>query len=247
MLGATAVMQIGNGLGLMDPSHALDWRRLALLGELGQPVALLYAGLTLMRSENLGLVQAARWRARAVALLAVGWGICAWSNQLYAFMDSGQALTWLGLGSLGRVAYAFILVSLVLALTQLEQILRAARDPLRFRIKFVLIGLGALGGYSVYQASHLLLSPVWQSEYVLVGSLALLMCVGLMAYGLGRGRLGELKAQIYVSPQVVYRSITFITVALYLLAVGVVAETLRYTGKPLTVGLRPSISHPPTQ
>ena len=237
MLGATAVTQIGNGLGLMDPSHALDWRRLALLGELGQPVALLYAGLTLMRVENLGPVQAARWRARAVALLAVGWGICAWSNQVYAFMDSGQALAWLGLGSLGRAAYAFILVSLVLALTQLEQILRAARDPLRFRLKFVLIGLGALGGYSVYQASHLLLSPVWQSEYVLVGSLALLMCVGLMAYGLGRGRLGELKAQIYVSPQVVYRSITFLSVGLYLLAVGVVAETLRYTGKPLTVGL----------
>ncbi len=236
-LGATAVMQIGNGLGLMDPSHALGWRRLALLGELGQPVALLYAGLTLMRSENLGLVQAARWRARAVALLAVGWGICAWSNQVYAFMDSGQALAWLGLGSLGRAAYAFILVSLVLALTQLEQILRAARDPLRWQLKFVLIGLGALGGYSIYQASRLLLVPVWQIEYVLSGGLAALISVSLIGYGLGRSRLQEFKAKVYVSPQVLYGSITFLVVGLYLLTVGVIAEMMRYTGQPLTVVL----------
>ncbi|MEE8240854.1 MAG: XrtA/PEP-CTERM system histidine kinase PrsK, partial [Nitrospirales bacterium] len=234
---ATAVMQMGNGLGLMDPSHALGWRRLALLGELGQPVALLYAGLTLMRSENLGLVQAARWRARAVALLAVGWGICAWSNQVYAFMDSGQALARLGLGSLGRVAYAFILVSLVLALTQLEQILRAARDPLRWQLKFVLIGLGALGGYSIYQASRLLLVPVWQIEYVLSGGLAALISVSLIGYGLGRSRLQEFKAKVYVSPQVLYGSITFLVVGLYLLTVGVIAEMMRYTGQPLTVVL----------
>ncbi len=237
VLSATAVMQMGNGLGLIDAEHALTWRRLALLGELAQPVAFLYAGLAVMGPANLGLVQAARWRARAVALLAAVWGVLAWSDQVYAFVNSGRALSSIGVGSVGRVTYVFILFSVVLGMAQLEQVLRAARDPLRFRLKFVLIGLGALGGYSVYQASRLLLSPVWQSEYVLVGRLALLMCVGLMAYGLAWGRLGEVRAQVYVSPQALYRSITFLSVGLYLLAVGVVAETLRYIGKPLTVGL----------
>ncbi len=60
MLSATAVMQMGNGLGLMDPSHALGWRRLALLGELAQPAALLYAGLALIGSTGPGVVPAAR-------------------------------------------------------------------------------------------------------------------------------------------------------------------------------------------
>src|SRR6059036_1857334 len=41
-LAAAGLIQIGNGLGLMDASHVLFWRRLALLGELAQPVTLLY-------------------------------------------------------------------------------------------------------------------------------------------------------------------------------------------------------------
>ena len=237
VLCSTAVMQMGNGLGLMDPSHALNWRRLALLGELAQPVALLYAGLALMAPAQLRVVQAARWRARAVALLAGGWGALVWVEQLYASMDSGRALAFTGVGSAGRVTYAFILLALVLGIAQLEQILRAARDPLRFRLKFVLIGLVALGGYSVYQASRLLLSPAWQSEYVLTGGVATVISAGIVAYGLGRGRLQDIKAHVYLSPQMLYGSVTFLIVGLYLLGVGVIAQLIQSTSQPLGVAL----------
>ncbi len=144
VLCSTAVMQIGNGLGLIDAEHALTWRRLALLGELAQPAALLYAGLALMGSTGPGVVPAARWRARAVTLLAGAWGVVAWSDLIYTFAGSATAMTWIGVGSLGRVANVFILLSLVLGAAQIEQVLRAARDPLRWQLKFVLIGLGAL-------------------------------------------------------------------------------------------------------
>ncbi len=83
----------------------------------------------------------------------------------------------------------------------------------------------------------MLLVPVWQIEYVLSGGLAALISVSLIGYGLGRSRLQEFKAKVYVSPQVLYGSITFLVVGLYLLTVGVIAEMMRYTGQPLTVVL----------
>ena len=118
-------------------------------------------------------------------------------------MRSEGALTWIGLGSLGRVAYVFILLSLVLGLAQLEQVLRATHDPLRLRLKYMLIGLGALSGYGVYQASRLLLLSIWQTEMGLVGGVATLVSVGLIAYGLGRSRLEEITAKAYFSSQVI--------------------------------------------
>jgi putative PEP-CTERM system histidine kinase len=232
LLGATALVQLGNGLGLIDVDRALFWRRVSVLAELAQPAALLYVGLALIGSSAAGLVSAARWRARAVASLAMVWALLAWSDQVYTSMHSDGTLTWIGAGSLGRVLYVFILLSLVLGLAQLEQILRATRDPLRYQLKFVLIGLGTLGGYSIYQASRLLLIPAWQNDFVVVGSLTTLISIGLLAYGLGRNRLGSVRSHVYVSPQMLYGSLTFLVVGLYLLGAGVMGELIRYTNAP---------------
>lgn len=237
VLGAAALIQVGNGLVLIDMEHALFWGRVALVAECLQPAALLFLGLVLTEPERPVIVSAARWRARAVTLLAAVWGILAWSDLVYTSINSDGSLIWIGMGSLGRVAYTFILLSLVLGLSQLEQILRATRDPLRYQLKFVLIGLGALGGVSIYQTTRLLLIPAWQSDYVLVGGTATLIAVGLVAYGLGRSRLGEMRAKVFVSPQVLYGSITFLVVGLYLLGVGVIGEMIRYAGLPSSVAL----------
>src|SRR5881409_83934 len=237
VLGAAALIQVGNGLSLIDMEHGLFWGRLALVAQFLQPAALLYLGLALMEPPNPVIVSVARRRARAVTLLAWVWGILAWSDLVYTSMNSDGSLTWIQMGSLGRVAYAFILLSLVLGLAQLEQVLRTTREPLRYQLKFVLIGLGALGGVSIYQTSRLLLIPAWQSDHVLVGGIATLISVGLLVFGLGRSRLGEMRSKVFVSPQVVYGSITFVVVGLYLLGVGLIGELIRYTGLPSSVGL----------
>src|SRR5438093_12330816 len=237
VLGAAALIQVGNGLSLIDMEQALFWSRIALVAEFLQPAALLYLGLAHTEPPNPVIVSVARWRARAVTLLAGVWGVLAWSDLVYTSMNSDGSLTWIQMGSLGRVAYAFILLSLVLGLAQLEQVLRATREPLRYQLKFVLIGLGALGGASIYQTSRLLLIPAWQSDYVLVGGMTTLVSVGLVAFGLGRNRLGEMRAKVFVSPQVVYGSITFLVVGLYLLGVGLIGEMIRYTGLPSSVAL----------
>src|SRR5207244_8246537 len=79
--------------------------------------------------------------------------------------------------------------------------------------------------------------PLWQTDEVLIGSLVTLTSVGLVAFGLGRYRLQEVKGKIYVSPQMLYGSVTFVVTGLYLLGVGLLGEIVRLSGHPLSISL----------
>ena len=74
-----------------------------------------------------------------------------------------QRLDW----SPGRaVSPTYLLfIGMALGLAQLELVLSASREPVRYQLKFILIGLGALAGYHIYQASQMLLFPLWQAGY----------------------------------------------------------------------------------
>src|SRR3989442_713942 len=237
VLGVSGLIQVANGMNGLDASHALIWRRVALLGELAQPAVLLLVVLALIREISGSIGATDLWRARAVTLAAGVFATLSFSDEVLRSAMSAGGISLVVLGSLGRVAYAFILVALVVGLAQIEQILRVTHDPVRWQLKFVLIGLGGLAGYEIYQASQLLLIPAWRVEHVVVGGLATLISVGLIAYGVGRRRLLEIKTKAYVSPQFLYGSLTFIAVGLYLVAVGLIAEIFRLTGWATAVGL----------
>ena len=154
------------------------------------------------------------------------------SGEYWNYGSSNIALT-----SWGYVTTMFIVVGMTLGLSQLEMVLRASREPVRHRLKFIVIGLGGLAGYQIYQGSQVLLFRVWQAEHVLIGSLVTTMAIALIAYGLGRSRLREMFVNTYVSQQALVGSMTFIVIGLYLLAVGAVGEWLRRTNQPLGLGL----------
>ena len=223
-----SAMQIFNGMALADSTDVPLWRGLALMCELLLPAALLYIGLALMRVAGLQVDMGVHWRTHAVAMIGAGLSFLAWSNMTFYSKNGVVAL-----GPLGRVDYIFIVFTLALGLAQLEQILRGARDPIRYQLKFIVIGLGAFGGYKLYESSTLLLFPIWQPDDVLVDSIVTLTSIGLMVYGLRRVHVQEVKAKVYVAPQVLYGSVTFLVIGLYLFAVGVVGELLRYTDQSI--------------
>lgn len=237
VLGVCGLIQVANGMNGLDASHALIWRRVALLGELAQPAVLLLVVLALIRELSGSIGATDLWRARAVTLVAGVFATLSFSDEVLRSAMSEGGVSLVVLGSLGRVAYAFILVALVVGLAQIEQILRVTRDPVRWQLKFVLIGLGGLAGYEIYQASQLLLVPAWRVEHAVVGGLSTLISVGLIAYGLGRRHLLAIKTKVYISPQFLYGSFTFIAVGLYLVAVGLIAEIFRQTGWAAAVQL----------
>jgi putative PEP-CTERM system histidine kinase len=237
LLGATAVTNLANGVGLLDETHALFWQGAAMVAELAQPAALLYVGLAFLRPAERDRYTSALWRARIIGIVGLLLAVFAVTGQVFEWKVFEDGQIAIALASWGRLPYVFIVIGLALGLAQLELVLRASREPVRHKLKFVVIGLGGLAGYQIYQASQMLLLPIWQTEHVLVGGVATAMALCLTAYGLGRTRLREVFVTTYVSQQALFGSITFIVIGLYLLVVGAVGEWFRRTNEPLGVGL----------
>ena len=226
LLGTIALAHLAKAAGLLDEPGALWWRVTAMVAELAEPALLLYVGLAFLDPVERSSNRSALWRARIVGCAGL---------LLAGFVVTGQAS--IVLTAWGRVPYVFIVVGMVLGLAQLELVLRASQEPVRHKLKFMVIGLGGLAGYQIYQASQMLLLPVWQEDQVLVGSVVTAMALCLTAYGLGRTHLREVFVHAYVSQQALFGSVTFIVIGLYLLAVGVIGEWLRRTNQPLGLGL----------
>jgi len=237
LLGATALANLANGVGLLDEAHALFWREIAMVAELAQPAALLYVGLAFLSPAQRRVNSSMLWPARVMAIVGLVLAVLAATGHVFQLktFEDGQAA--IGLATWGRISYVFLVIGMALGLAQLELVLVASREPIRYQLKFVVIGLGGLAGYYIYQASQMLLFPVWQAEHVLVASVVTAISLGLVAFGLARTRLREAFVNTYISQQALLGSITFVIVGVYLLAIGAVGEWLRRTDQPLGVGL----------
>lgn len=236
LLGATALTHLANGLGLFDEAHALQWRRMAFAAELIQPAALLYVGFAFLDPAARGEDSSPLRRARTVGVGGLLLAMLTVTDQVFVWRTFDDGMSMIALASWGRVPYVFMVIAMALGLAQLELVLRASREPVRHRLKFIVIGMGGLAGYQLYQASQMLLLPIWRAEHILVSSVVTAMALCLIAYGLGRSRLQEVLVKTYVSQQALFGSVTFIVIGLYLFTIGVVGEWIRRTNQPLGVG-----------
>jgi putative PEP-CTERM system histidine kinase len=234
-LSAIALTQGANGIVLLDETHALFWRGIGLSAQLVQPAGLLYAGIVFLNPAE--RKASPLWRARIFSFIGLLLGLLSLTGFVFMEKTLEDGIISIGLAPWGRVPYVFLVIAMVFGLAQLEMVLRASQEPVRYQLKFIVIGLGGLAGYQIYQASQMLLLPAWHAEYVLVESVVTAIALCLVAYGLGRTRLQTLFVNTYVSQQALFGSVTFIIVGLYLLVVGVVGEWLRQTNQPFGISL----------
>src|SRR6185295_10390942 len=237
LLGATAVAHLANGIGLLDESHTLLWQEIAMVAILIQPAALLYVGLAFLNPTERGRESSALWRARITGLVGLFLTLFVMTGLVFQWKTLENGESTIALSSWGSVSYVFLVIGMALGLAQLEVVLRASHEPVRHKLKFLVIGLGGLAGYQIYQASQVLLFPVGQSEHVLVSGLVTVLSLSLIAYGLVRNQLREVLVNAYVSQQALLGSVTFIVIGAYLLTVGTAGEWLRQTDQSIGVGL----------
>ena len=120
--------------------------RFAMVAELAQPALLLYVGLAFLSPVERSHDCSVRWRARVIGILGLLLAVCAVTGQVFerkVFEDGQVAII---LASWGGLPYVFILTGMALGLAQLELVLRASREPVRHKLKFIVIGLGGLAG-----------------------------------------------------------------------------------------------------
>ena len=224
VLGITAWIQVAGALELLDHERAFIWNLVAMVGEIMFPIALYKVGASFISEHYAASVSETTWRFRALCIL----GLLCTAFLLAPPLFSSEAL--LPLYSMqGKVIGLFILVALVVGLAQLEQVLRASRDPLRYQIKFVIIGLGSLAGFAIIQSSQLDIFLHGHAGYVFAEGVITLFSLGLIGYGLGRWHFHDMSRAVYISPQALYTSFTLLIVGGYFILVGGIGELIKQT------------------
>jgi putative PEP-CTERM system histidine kinase len=138
----------------------------------------------------------------------------------------------LELGSVGRGIHLVLLVAAVLVLMNLERTYSAAVGTLRWRIKFVIIGLGLIFAARVYTSSQALLYSAATPGLGVFNSGALLMGCLLISISFLRSSLSGV--EVYPSLAVLEKSVTVLLAGAYLLVIGVLAKLIVYLGGDTT-------------
>ncbi|GJL50865.1 XrtA/PEP-CTERM system histidine kinase PrsK [Candidatus Nitrospira salsa] len=229
MASVTVWIQLANGFSILFERQFIFWRQLSLVGEILWPVTMYLVALSFTKHLSLPFQQILVWRFRALLAVAVVLGLFVIGFPHLVITPGVEQEAVVFQRPWGRLIWGFILVGLILALSELEHILRVSRDPLRYQIKFVIIGVGGMATIAIVQASQMLLFAVWQQEYMWMAAIAVLLSIGLIVYGLRRWGPEDLSQKLFVSPHVLYTSFTFLIVGVYLVGVGLLVAVVRQT------------------
>ncbi len=219
----------GLSLQAVLPEEVLRWQRLRLVAAAFLPGSWLLFSLSFARANYKEFV--AEWRWIILAAFAFPLALTTFLADSI-FIDApvlDASSGWLlRLGWFGYAFHVFILLSAVFILMNLERTLRASTGTKRWQIKFMVLGLGSLFAVRLYTSTHTLLFSSVNMAMESVNSSAVIVAAVLIILSLARA--GPLNVDIYLSPAFLYNSITVFVVGTYLLAVGVLAKAIPYSG-----------------
>jgi len=217
------------GIGLRDSAFAgmIYWQHIGLVITSLLPGVWLLFALTYARANYKEVLS--RWRWVVLAVFVVPLALSSFFRKSF-FIDEPafeSSLVWLiRLGSPGYIFHLCLLVSAVLILMNMERTLRASVGHMRWQIKYMVLGVGAIFGIRIYTASQIILFQALNTGLLLVNAGVLLIADALILRSVLRA--GSLKLDFYPSHSFLYRSFTVIIAGIYLLTVGVLAKLIRY-------------------
>ena len=136
-----------------------------------------------------------------------------------------SGLWMIPLGPGGYWFYHLFLLGAVVILMNMERVFRHSFGHVRWRTKFLVLGLGGLYALRIYTAGQAVLFKVLAPELELSNVAALLAGSALMLISLRRTRMLEINVEF--SQTVIFHSLTVLLVGVYFLLVGVVVKTIQ--------------------
>ena len=219
----------GLSLRATQLSEVLRGQTLGLIVKSFVPAGWLAFSLTYSRGDYRESL--ARWRIplAIVALLPIGLSL-GFHQQLLELAPAGPAdeVMQLRFGAMAKALNVILLVALVWILMNLEQTFRSAVGTMRWRIKFVVLGLAVIFGARLYVRSQALLFSTYDIHWSGVESSALLIGCALLVVAYVRTGFAEI--DVYPSRAVLGSSLTVLLVGGYLFVVGVLANIVRRLG-----------------
>ena len=202
------------------------WQRIRLAVAAFIPPIWLLFSLSFTREDYGEFLKRMRW------LIAASFGVplllgVVFNSSLLGEAGLSDSSTWLfRLSWSGYLLQIFILLGVVAILVTLERTFRASRGHMRWQIKFLILGLGSLFAVRIYTGSQMLLFRSLDTGLEVVNSGTLLVAGVLILRSILRLRL--LNVAFYPSHAFLYGSFTVVLVGVYFIAVGVLANLVRY-------------------
>jgi len=206
--------------------ETLDWQQWSLVVLSLLPGVWLFFSLSYGRGNYSEFLR--RWQFFLLAALVVP-PVIVWftDDNLFAVPQQLENGQWaVGMGMTGYYLALFFLVSLVLVLVNLEKTFRAAVGTMRWRIKFMILGLGVIFAVRFCTTSQMVLSHTMDTRLQVVDAGALF--IGCLLMLRAQFRTGHFDLDIYPSHSVLQSSLTVLLAGIYLLAIGILAQLVSW-------------------
>ena len=211
------------------PGRAAFWETLSLVAKSFLPGVWLTFGLTYSRANYGDFLVRSRWLLVGAFLIPLLSLAALHSPFFYVVAYEPPAHGWgLRLSEPAKIVNLLILISTVLILMNIERTFRAAVGTMRWRIKFLVLGLGVVFGAGIYTRTQALLFSSYSRSQLSVETTALLIGCALITVAYIRSGFGEI--DVYPSRAVLRTSVTVLLTAAYLFVVGVLAQIVARFG-----------------
>ena len=219
----------GFSLNALLPEKVAEWQTLVFVARSFLPGWWLLFSLTYSRGNYREFL--AKWRFPLALAFVVPFAVIVGfqTGLLHLFLDEkdGQLLR-LHFSGGARTVSAFVLIGAVLVLLHLEKTFRSAVGTMRWRIKFLILGVAIVFGAQIYIESQRLLYSEFASGLADVETGALFIGCTLITIAYLRNGLAEI--DLYPSQAVLQGSFTLVLAGGYLFVVGVLAQIVAELG-----------------
>lgn len=171
-----------------------------------------------------------QWRLRILGSLVIPLGcVAAFHGRLIALgtPSSGQPAS-IVVTDAGRFVFTCVLLACILTLVNLERTFRSSVGTMRWRIKFMVLGLGVIFTVRAYTSSQCLLFRNLAPGLHILDTAALL--VGCILVFRTLLRTGHFEVSVYPSHSVLHNSFTVLLAGAYLVIVGILAKVVSWLG-----------------
>jgi len=230
-MGTLALESAFGGMSLLT-SHAQEvayWQSLVLVTKSFLPGFWLAFSLTYSRGNYLEFL--AKWRLflTAAFLLPIGIALGFRSELVQllppAYADQGWGLSF---GGAGKTVNVLCLIGAVITLNNLEKTFRSTVGTMRWRIKFVVVGLAVIFASRIYSLSQDMLFSAHDLTLIDFENAGLIIGCALMAIAYLRNGFAEI--DVYPSHSVLQGTVTVLLAGGYLFVIGLLAQLIALLG-----------------
>jgi putative PEP-CTERM system histidine kinase len=227
-MAVLSLENIFNGLSLDATSgdEVIYWQEWALTAMSFLPGIWIFFSLSYGRGNYREFLK--KWRIVLFFsfMIPVGLVVLFHGNLIISVVHEKEQI--LKLETPGIALYILFLLGALFVLMNLERTFRASIGTMRWRIKFMILGLGVLFAVRSYTSSQALLYQALDLKLQIVNSGALLIGCGLIVRSLFRA--GHFDMDVYPSRSVLQNSFTVLLAGIYLLVIGVFAKVVTFLG-----------------